>query len=349
MRITKQGQRQNQSTLCMARSAPPPPSSRSGGTRPRRRTAVTASRDPVISPWTRGGLSAEIPESRQCGCAPSPVFPPQLTVALITVAHRRCYRRLPLPSVTLISVAYCRRRTVKSAGLLRHVYRASEPHTLRRRMPTVPQRCIPTEGYLVWARQRSEWGSPPPLNRNFANRYAKNGVRGMSFCEKLQARLLPDVIHIICEDIVKSPTPTPTLPAGESSQSDSDSNPTHLKHSESDPGRTPARVGLQSSRTPTRSEFDPRLESDFPQANNCGTACQFAPKLHQTQGFSPTQSPRQHRESVRPDRIPTGSESDPVGIRPGRSPTPTKVGFRPKVGARPGRTLSDSDPAGNFD
>eukprot|EP00661_Eupelagonemidae_sp_cell13_P007823 gene7823-biopygen12091 len=53
-----------------------------------------------------------------------------------------------------------------------------------------------------------------------------------------------------------SPTPTPTLSAGENSQSDSDSDPTHLKHSQSDPGRSPTgsdsdRVGLRPGRTPT--------------------------------------------------------------------------------------------------
>eukprot|EP00661_Eupelagonemidae_sp_cell13_P007525 gene7525-biopygen19567 len=35
------------------------------------------------------------------------------------------------------------------------------------------------------------------------------------------------------------PTPTPILSAGESSQSDSDFDPTHLKHSQSGPGRSP--------------------------------------------------------------------------------------------------------------
>eukprot|EP00661_Eupelagonemidae_sp_cell13_P018720 gene18720-biopygen20470 len=116
--------------------------------------------------------------------------------------------------------------------------------------------------------------------------------------------------------------------------------PTQLISSTVSPTRVGVRPGSESDPTivvsvvpPTQpwleSDFPPRIQSD-PQSSAVD------PRPTSTQGVSPT--------LVRPGRIPTGSESDPIGIRRGWSPTPTKVGFRPKsesdrVGLCPTPTL----------
>eukprot|EP00661_Eupelagonemidae_sp_cell13_P018470 gene18470-biopygen11460 len=78
------------------------------------------------------------------------------------------------------------------------------------------------------------------------------------------------------------------------------------QHSQSvRPGSESDRVGVRPGRSPTQSDSEPRLESDFPPRIESDPQSSAAdPKPTSTQGVSPT-----------------GSDSDRVGVRPGRHPT----------------------------